>query len=405
MRVLCVLLAVVSLSAGAQVALEAELGWEGHATAGEINPLWLRITNESPATVVGELVVRQHVVSPWRGAGQREMTKPLALGPGGHTRLVLPWPLALGAEELVVSYYADGAQLSSVEVKVELAPRPVRLYVGRPAAGVQPGTVVYAPEDLPRDPLVYSSVSAIEVAQGDTLSPSLQQALHTWRILLSESQENSFAHPSSEELRNALRRAEFEGEAWWWYVLATILYLVAAGVLLGRWAQGRRWGFVGLSLVCLGLSLYGAVSPTVPLNTIQYQWSVSRDDGVEVDMVWSGLFSRRGQKITLDGLWADEQVVDEPGAGRDVHWEWGPEGWRTHVRFGQGDTLVLWTLDERAPTEGWKEVPPKQAAQDPIWEKITADVDVLGELAFREQSSVRNGKKEVNHVLLWPTDS
>jgi len=405
MRVLCVLLAAVSFSVGAQVALDAEFGWEGHATAGEINPLWIQITNDAPATVAGELVVHQHVGSPWRGEGRREMMRPVALGPGGQTRLVLPWPLALGAGELVVGYYAGGERLTSVEVEVELAPLPIRLHVGQPAAGVQPGTVVYDPADLPRDPLVYSSVSAIEVAEGASLSRATQETLTVWQVLLSEEQLDAFPHPSSEELRNALRPAQFEGQVWWWYVLGTILYLLAAGVLLGRWGNGKRWGAVGLSVVGLGLILYGAVVPTVPLHSIQYQWRVSRMNRVESDLVWSSLFSRRGQSITLDGLWADQQVVDEPGAARDVRWVWGDEGWRTHVTFGQGDTLVLWTLDERASVEGLGEVSATQAIQDPVWERIATYVDDPGALAFREGASVRDGRKEVDRVLLWSEDS
>ncbi|MFO8034586.1 MAG: hypothetical protein R6U88_05430 [Candidatus Bipolaricaulota bacterium] len=408
MRALLLILALCSLTGTAQVRLEVELGWDGLAVAGEVNPLWVEAINEGTMPISGDLVVYQRVGSDWRGESVRCMRKPLALGPSGRTRLVLPWPLGRGGEELTVSFESEREELSAVDVPVTLAAGPVRVHVGRPARPVEPGTVVLHPDDLPADPLLYAAVAGIEVGNGVAMSAPLQSALDSWQVMVSGEHGGSgpVTHPSSEELRDAFGEATLGGSLWWWYLVGAVGYVLVVVWLLGRWGRGRRrWAPAVLALLASGLALFSAVWPSVPLHQVLYTWVVQHAEVPEYELAWSTLFSRRDREVTLDGLWVDRPVVDDPLAGRDLRWTWGATGWRTHVSLTKGQPRILWSFGPRQPIADMEEVQPEVGVDDPIWARVTTDMDVQNDPGFLRQVSTDVGTREVKRVLRWPQDS
>ncbi len=405
MRFVLVLLAVVSLSAQGQVRLEGELGWQGVAVVGEVNPLWIEVTSGATTPINGQLVVHQRAGSAWRGEGERWMTRRLPLVPGGRSRLVLPWPLLAG-EPLTVSYEAEGMNLYTVQVPVEAAAQPRTLVVGRPRAGVSSDTTVVRAADLPGDPTVYGSVAAIRVEDPQSIGPQLGETFAAWEVLLAGRHRapGSVPHPSAELVRNALFQAGLNGEVWWWHLAGTLAYVVAVAFLLRGWskASGRR-SAVKLACCVCGLILLGAVSPYTPVSSVRYNWVLHHPGVTNYSVAWSGLFSRRAaEEVFLDGLWIDAAVVDQPLVPQEIRWSWGTEGWETRVTLERGRPQIMWALQPADPSLQAETSELPKHDLDPVVAWLWEESGLHKELGFAEHVEGERGTREVTRVLYWP---
>ncbi len=397
MRAFVFLLAVCSVAAGAQVRLEVELGWGGRVAAGEVSPLWVRVLNEFPYAVVGDVVVRERVGSAWRGEGDRRMRRPLPIGPAGSAQLVLPWPGGHGRGTLTVYYEVEGREVASAEVAVEPARYPITLHVGSPERAVEPGTVVVPPDDLVSDPLLYSGVGGVAVDAGLVLGPEIERAIRTWELLLA-----GLSHPSGEEIRDAFARSSLGSDLWWWYLAGTVAYVLGAAWVLRRWGKSaERADRAGGALLVVGLVLFGAVWSPIPLTFMRTTWAVQHYEDTSYEVAWSALFSRGERTTTLDGLWLELPVVDQPLASRQLRWSWEAGAWRTRVSIVPGRPLVLWTLGARRPSLDMEELDPQVAEEDGVWSAVRGDSDWQAQLVALEEISRQRGTQEVRRVLLW----
>lgn len=407
MTFLLALVVALSVTGAGQVGLQAELGWEGQAVAGEVNPLWVRVTHDGPGSVRGVLVVHQRTEPGWYGESERWMRRPVELAPRTSTEWILPWPLALGASELSVTLEVEGQEQARASLPVVLASLPVQLHLGRPHQAVKPGTVVVEPAALPVDPMLLSGVSTIRIGEGATLGASDQHSLRTWETLLAGRQgaTGSVPHPSSEQLQDGLAQVAFDAERWWVYLAAMAVYVAVAAWRLARWSQrGGTRAALMLAATALGLVLFHAVSPRLPALYVSIQWSVQDDRIADTDVLWRALFARQARDVALEGLWADLPAVGDHRDGLDIGWMWSQGGWTTHVRLLRGEPRTLWALAPRRSVDELARMDTDAVQRDPVSSWMVDAGGASGEGRVLQHVRRETDEREVIRVLRWSGD-
>lgn len=344
MTLLAALLALVSAVGGwAQLRLEAQLGWQGTAVAGAVNPLWVTVENRSPRLLAGVLRLEQEVGSGWRGRTTLGLRAPILLPPGGGTRLLFPWPVEMGGTPLVVAIEAEGREV----VRLDL---PVRATLEKPLAQVGMGgdfpwepAVLLAPEDLPTDPLLLDALRAVGVAS--PLPGRAADALRAWAAFGGGALEGVPSPPAVPPLEEAALRAAVRDHARQerptrLLLALTVAYLVLLGYALAALERGRATTAGALLASFTVFALFHAVlfgePPNVTLVSIRI---VSSDvatfslDNVAISARWRGV-------IALPGHWVPRRLSHLEEDGNAITWEWGPDGVRTWVRVKPGEVTI-----------------------------------------------------------------
>ncbi|HEU68017.1 MAG TPA: hypothetical protein ENN53_02160, partial [Candidatus Acetothermia bacterium] len=178
-----VLLVVACCLAGgggtaAQIGIGGELGWEGRAVVGEVNPLTVTVESGTSTPFTGTLVAEQRVGSGWRGQATQRLRVPLVLAPGGRARFAFPWPVEASSEPVAIRVERDGIELARATIPFRPTVEKPAAIVGTWVGELGAGPVVFlAPEELPADPLFLAALSRIRIAPGAEVSPGAEAAL------------------------------------------------------------------------------------------------------------------------------------------------------------------------------------------------------------------------------------
>ncbi|MCR4392556.1 MAG: hypothetical protein NUV94_07350 [Candidatus Acetothermia bacterium] len=354
------LLAVAVAGSGqAQLTVSGELGWQGLAVPGAVNPLAATVTNGGGVPFAGELVVWQRIGSGWRGQAERELRVPVLLAPGGRARLRLPWPVEPGLRTVELRVEADGHTAARAEVPVRLAGERIAAAVGPPPTPAPPGPlVVLNPDDLPDDPLFLTPFATVYLAPAASLAPKAGEALAAWAAFLGGRIVGRDAPPtvhtlSPDDLSAILRGHRARRPPLAALALATVAYLVALGYALPALARGERaWPLAAVASVALGFALIYLNLVGMPETQISVQLSIQRSDIARFNMDWLAVGDRRGGVWRGEGMWVEVLPGGGDWAGREVAWTWGPDGPQTTLSIAPGQVRFLWRLSPAAEFTG-----------------------------------------------------
>lgn len=419
----CALVAVAATAAFsggavaiAQVRLGGELGWQGQAVAGEVNPLTITVDNGTRTILSGVVRAEQRVGSGWRGQVAQRLRVPVVLAPGGRTRFVFPWPVEAGSDPITLSIEAGGTELARATLPLRpTVEKPVAV-VGALAGPSARAVVVLAPEELPTDPLLLDSFSEVQVAPTAFISAAAQDALRAWvafggGVVTGMPTVPAIAPLGEGELRQALRDHGPRPPPVGLLVGGTVIYLIAIGYALP--SLSRRSSPMGVALV-LTVSLacglfYPAVFDTPDARTaIEYSlnvWGVERFSRDVLSMV-----DRRGNRQEIEGWWVERVVPGFERAARDVSWVWESDGPRTVVQVEQGQTLFLLRYGGAWSGGGWEEVvgPGARVTVESGFGPLLGAVGPLleeGDRVFLDAvAKRRDGVARYAYRLLWERD-
>jgi len=358
---------VVGLS---QVRIWGEIGWQGQAVAGHVNPLTITVENGTGSVLSATLRVEQRVGSGWRGQSDHQLRAPLLLGPGGQARFVFPWPVEFGSEPLTVFVEADGVEVGRATLPMHPTAGKLVAVVGVPAAPPQAERVVaLAPNELPEDPLLLSSFSQVWVA-GVPPSVRARNALGAW-VAFGGGSVEGVPVPAAvlllreDELREGARLHRPRQPPVGLVVVSALLYLVAVGYALSALARGRRpWAAGLVILVPLGLALLYPHWAGTPQDMTVVQYELSASDVGRLSSHALVIEAYKGGRWEGPGVWVERVPSGSEVVGRHVEWTWGRDGPRTAVYVEPGKTLVLWRY---GPTwDGVGEVIPVVAVGYPV---------------------------------------
>ncbi|MFH1609679.1 MAG: hypothetical protein ABID40_03530 [Candidatus Bipolaricaulota bacterium] len=341
---------VAAASVGwAQVRIWGELGWQGQAVAGQVNPLTITVENGTGSVLSATLRAEQRVGSGWRGQAEQRLRAPILLAPGGRARFVFPWPVEAGSDPVTLIVEVGGTELVRATLPVRLAVGKLVAVVGTLAAFPSPDQAVFlAPDDLPEDPLLLGPFSRVQVAPTALVSAKARDALAAWAAFGGGSVEGvpvptAIPPLRDDDLRDALRLHRPRRPPAGLLVGGTVLYLVAVGYGLPSLSRNRKPWLVG-SLVLLSAAfswfyphLYG-----VPHDTTVVQYGITAPDVVRFSSDTLAIAEHKGGRWEGSGLWVERFPVGGERAGRDVEWSWGSDGPRTTVYIQPGKTVFLW---------------------------------------------------------------
>ncbi|QAA76654.1 MAG: hypothetical protein BIP78_0888 [Candidatus Bipolaricaulis sibiricus] len=330
-----------------QVRLGGELGWQGVAVVGVVNPLVVTVDNAASTVLSATLRVEQRVGSGWRGHVVQRLEVPLLVAPGARMRVVFPWPVEVGSEPATVVLESDGGPLARVEL-------PLRPMLEKPVAVVgtltqsTPGPVVaLAADDLPDEPLLLSPFAAVEVAPGVVLSAAARDALRAW-VAFGGGTVSGVPVPAvagtvrDSDLREALRdhrpRPAPVGLLLGW----TAVYLIAVGYALAPLSRrSAPWGMAVVVAVSVGFGLVYPVWVGSPHTTTIVQYALSASNVVRFSYDTLTITQHRAGTLEIPGWWVERVSPGSERVSRQILWVWGGEGPRTVVRIDPGQTLIL----------------------------------------------------------------
>lgn len=350
MTFLLIAVVLLALPGWAQVNISAELGWGGTAVLGRVNPIWVRMRSTQAAPVSGTLVVAGEYGSPWRGQGKRELSAPILVPPGGTVTLIFPWPVERGMRTLSLKLVTGDLKLAT-EIPVESVTSPLSGFVGPSGRGVS-----LSPSDL-IDPLLLHPFQEITLGRLP-LSESERAVLSAWATYLggklpSERGIISLPWPNRDDLAAEFSRTPLPHPPLAPLALAVALYLVGIGFFLPPAARGRSLP-TGLPLaIALGLSLFCPLLYKPLTGEITFLSGIIRDDVAAFRLEFLCLTGIKVGEWRGEGFWSELLPVEE-GAweGRDLAWEWGPEGVVTKTELVPGTIRVLWRLVRADLVEG-----------------------------------------------------
>lgn len=348
-----------------QVRVWGELGWQGQAVAGQVNPLTVTVENGTGSVLAATLRAEQRVGSGWRGQAEQRLRAPVLLAPGGRARFVFPWPVEAGSDPVNLVVEAGGTELVRTTLPVRLAVAKLVAVVGAPT--VLPSTdqaVFLAPDDLPEDPLLLGPFSRVQVGGAALISARARDALAAWAAFGGGSVDGvpvpaAIPPLRDDDLRDALRLHRPRRPPVGLLVGGTVLYLVAVGYGLPALSRNRKPWLVG-SVVVLSVAFawfYPHVHETPHDTTIvQYNLNVASITRFSLDTL--AIAEHKGGRWEGAGLWVERIPVGGERSGHDVEWSWGSDGLRTTVYIHPGKTVFLlrfgpaWAGDGTATTVG-----------------------------------------------------
>ncbi|MBC7170206.1 hypothetical protein H5T54_04665 [Candidatus Bipolaricaulota bacterium] len=346
----------------ASIWLGGEVGWEGLAVVGEVNPLQVTVENGTSIPLTGTLVAVQRVGSGWRGQATQRLEAPVVLAPGGRVQFVFPWPVEAGSEPVTILVERDGVALARATVPVRpTVEKPVAI-VGAGVGDLGSGPVVFlAPEELPDDPLLLSALSRVRIAPGATVSARPEAALRAWAAYGGGEVDGlpvaaTASSPSDADLRAALRLHAPRPPPVGPLLGGTSLYLLLLGFALP--ALSRRGGAPRAALL-LALSLsFSLVYPVLydsPQNITAVQYTLTSSSDMWFCLDTLVVVPRRGGVWEVAGWWVERVPAGEERVVAAVEWFWGGEGPRTRISLGAGQAAILWRYGP-AWVEGGEEV-------------------------------------------------
>lgn len=388
----------------AQVRVWGELGWQGQAVAGAVNPLAITVENGTGSVLSATLRAAQRVGSGWRGQAEQRLQAPLLLAPGGRARFVFPWPVEAGSEPVTVSVEAGGGELARTVL-------PTRLVVEKPVAVV--GTVVtlpssrpvlaLAPEDLPEDPLLLSPFSQVQVAPTALVSSQARDVLLAWATFGGGS-VTGLPMPAGVpplrdgDLYDAVRRHGPRPPPVGLLVGGAALYLIALGYALPSLTRrGRPLGAAGLVALATCFALMYPVLYGSPQTQTVVQYGLTTSQLVRFGMDTLAVTAHRGSLWEGPGWWVERVPPGGEKAVRDVQWVWGRDGARTAVRIDPGQTVFLWRYGPAWVKGGAEQVvgPGRTVTRDDIgFAPLLAAVGSLlreGDRVFLDRAAERQG--------------
>ncbi|MBC7221083.1 hypothetical protein H5T55_06415 [Candidatus Bipolaricaulota bacterium] len=346
----------------APIRLGGEVGWEGLAVVGEVNPLWVTVENGASVPLTGTLVAVQRVGSGWRGQATQRLEAPLVLAPGGRARFAFPWPVEAGSEPVTILVERDGVELARATIPLRpTVEKPVAI-VGTWGGELGPGPVVFlAPEELPDDPLLLSALSRVRIAPGATASARPEAALRAWAAYGGGKVDGlpvaaTASSPSDADLRAALRLHAPRPPPVGALLGGTALYLLLLGFALPP--LSRRGGAPRVALLLtlsLAFSLIYPVLYESPQTVTFVQYSLTGSSDIWFCLDTLVIVPRRGGVWEVAGWWVERVPAGGERVVAAAEWCWGGEGPRTRVSLGAGQAAVLWRYGP-AWGEGGEEV-------------------------------------------------
>jgi len=343
----CILTAAsVGLS---QVRVWGELGWQGQAVAGEVNPLTITVENGTGSALSATLRAEQRVGSGWRGQADQRLRAPILLAPGGRARFVFPWPVEAGSDPVALIVEAGGKEIVGATLPVRLAAGKLVAVVGTPIALPTSGPAVFlAPDDLPEEPLFLGPFSHVQVAGAALISAKARDALAAWIAFGGGSVEGvpapvAIPRLRDDDLRDAVRLHRPRRPPALLLVGGTVLYLIAMGYGLPPLSRGRKPWLVG-SLV-LAASAFAWFYPQlygIPDAITSVQYGISATNVARFCLDTLAIAVHKDGRWEGSGLWVERVLVGGERIGRDVEWSWGSDGVRTTVTIQPGKTVFLW---------------------------------------------------------------
>ncbi|HPD06831.1 MAG TPA: hypothetical protein PLC08_03010 [Candidatus Bipolaricaulis sp.] len=409
--VLCVV--AVAQPGWAEVWVGGELGWQGQAVLGAVNPLTITVTNGTSSVLSATLRVEQRVGSGWRGEGMQRLRAPLLLAPGGRAQFAFPWPVEAGSAPAVV-VEADGTELARATLPLRLmAEKPIAT-VGSVAAYPDGGpTIALAPEDLPEDPFLFSPFSEVRLTRGAVVSAPVAEALAAWVAFgggLVRNGETPTVIPSlsAMDLDDAVARHGPRPPPRGLLIGGTVLYLIALGLALPPLSRrGRPWGIAALISAALTFALFYPVFFGSPQTTTLILYSLSTRDVSRFSADTLVVVPVRGGIQEVSGWWVERVSPGSERSGMDIEWVWGAEGPRTLVAMNPGKTLVLWGYGRAWSTGGTRHVV-GSVAVDAGFAPLLAAVGPVareGDLVYTERIAERQGGvARYEYRLRWEPD-
>ncbi len=340
----------------AQVRVGGELGWQGIAVAGEVNPLAITVENGTGAVLSATLRAEQRLGSGWRGQVLQRLRVPVLLAPGGRTRLLFPWPVEAGSDPITVVLESGGAALAQATL-------PLRLEVEKPVAvagalvGPSSGPVlVLSPADLPEEPLLLGPFSAVEVAPAAFVPAVARDALQAWATFGGGAVRGvpvpvATVGLRETDLRQALREHGQRSPPLGLVLGGTAIYLAVLGYALRPLSRRTRSSGIALLLpTFLAFSLFYSVWVEKPHGVITLQYSIIAHNVSRFSYDSLVVVSRRGGVVEIDGWWVERVVPGSQRTARVVSWVWTDRGARTSVEVDPGETLFLYRYGR-----GWVE--------------------------------------------------
>ncbi len=331
----------------AQVRVGGELGWQGQAVVGEVNPLTITVENGTSSVLSATLRAEQRVGSGWRGQVTQRLRAPVLLAPGGRTRFVFPWPVEAGSEPVIVVVEAGGAELARATLSLRLSVEKPVAVVGSLAGPSSGPAMVLAPEDLPEDPLLLGPFSGVWVAPTAVVAAAARDALQAW-VAFGGGAVQGLPMPTGipslrdDDLRQALRQHGPRPPPVGLLVGGTLLYLIAVGyALVPLSRRSSSWGAVLVLPVFMAVALFYPVLFGLPHDVSSVEYSMSSDKVAQFCLETLAVTSHRGGVWEVRGWWVERVVPGSQRVGRDVSWLWDSAGLRTVVQVDPGQTLFL----------------------------------------------------------------
>jgi len=332
-----------------QVRVWGELGWQGQAVVGEVNPLTITVENGTGSALSATLRAEQRVGSGWRGQAEQRLRAPLLLAPGGRARFVFPWPVEVGSDPVALVVEVGGKEVVRATLPVRLAAGKLVAVVGAPTALPAAGPVVFlSPDDLPEDPLLLGPFSHVQVAGAAFISAQARDALAAWTAFGGGSVEGApvpaaIPHLWDDDLRNAVRLHLPRRPPALLLVGGTVLYLLALGYGLPSLSRGRKpWLAGSLLLAASAFAWFYPHLYSAPHATTVVQYDISAADPTRFGLKTLAIAEHKGGRWEGAGLWVERIPVGGERIGRDVEWSWGGDGVRTAIAIHPGKTVSLW---------------------------------------------------------------
>jgi hypothetical protein len=410
--VLCVV--AVAQPGWAEVQVGGELGWQGQAVLGEVNPLTITVVNGTSSVLSATLRVEQRVGSGWRGAGMQRLRAPVLLAPGGRARFAFPWPVEAGSAPVTVVIAEGGTELARATL-------PLRLMAEKPIAAVgsvaaypdgEP-MIALAPEDLPEDPFLLSPFSEVRLTRGAAVSAPAAEALAAW-VAFSGGRVRDGETPtvipslSMTDLDDVVARHGPRPPPRGLLVGGTVLYLIALGLALPPLSRrGRPWGMAALISTVLMFALFYPVFFGSPQTTTVLLYSFSARDISRFSADTLIIVPVRGGTQEVSGWWVERVSPGTERSGMDIEWVWGPDGPRTLVAANPGQTMVLWRYGRAWATGGTRHVV-GSVAVDAGFAPLLAAVEPVareGDLVYTERiAEHQGGVARYEYRLRWEPD-
>jgi len=332
----------------AQVRVGGELGWQGQAVVGAVNPLTITVENGTSSVLSATLRAEQRLGSGWRGQVAQQLRVPVLLAPGGRTRFVFPWPVEAASDPVTIALDAGGVELARATL-------PLRLTVEKPVAGVggmvgpsSAPVIVLAPDDLPEDPLLLDPFSEVWVAPTAFVTTAARDALQAWVAFGGGAVTGLPVRPAvgalrDADLQQALREHGPRPPPVGLLIGGTVIYLIAIGYSLPRLSRrSPSRGAALLLIVSVTFALFYPVLFDVPHGTTAVEYSLNVLDVRRFSLDSLGITCDRGGLREVPGWWVERVVPGSQRVGRDVTWEWAADGPRTVIQMDPGQTLFLY---------------------------------------------------------------